>query len=149
MRNCKNNVKKPTSANKNSQSLARNPPDQVKTSVLELDMATVQERRYKESKEYEEFDMFHTDRNIVRDTSTSSSRRTRRVRMCRAHCSEMDAIGKSSSPSHTSGDCIQGAIEGWMTGSSASSCCAAQTDPWRPPCTMPSAVRSTPSPRPT
>jgi hypothetical protein len=32
----------------------------VKTSELELDLATVQERKY------EKFDMFHTDRNIVK-----------------------------------------------------------------------------------
>jgi hypothetical protein len=38
----------------------------VKTSERELDMATVEERKYEESKEYEEFDMFHTDRNIVK-----------------------------------------------------------------------------------
>jgi hypothetical protein len=45
--------------------LATHTPDQVKTSELELDMATVQKRRYEESEEYEECDMFHTDRNIV------------------------------------------------------------------------------------
>jgi hypothetical protein len=38
----------------------------VKTSELELDMAAVEERRYEESEEYEEFDMFHTDRDIVK-----------------------------------------------------------------------------------
>jgi hypothetical protein len=35
----------------------------VKTSELELDMAMVGERRYEES---EEFDMFNTDRDIVK-----------------------------------------------------------------------------------
>jgi hypothetical protein len=65
MRNRKNTVKKPTSAHENLQSLATNPLDQVKTPELELDMATVEERRNEESEEYEECDMFHTDRNIV------------------------------------------------------------------------------------
>jgi hypothetical protein len=38
----------------------------VKTSELELDMAMVEERRYEESEEYEEFDVFNTDRDIVK-----------------------------------------------------------------------------------
>jgi hypothetical protein len=38
----------------------------VKTYVLELDMATVEERRYEEPEENKEVDMFHTDRNIVK-----------------------------------------------------------------------------------
>jgi hypothetical protein len=38
----------------------------VKTSELELDMATMEERRYEESEKYGEFDMFHTDRDIVK-----------------------------------------------------------------------------------
>jgi hypothetical protein len=45
----------------------------VKTSELELDLATMEERRHKESEEsdeYEEFDMFHTDRNIVKGNIT-------------------------------------------------------------------------------
>jgi hypothetical protein len=34
--------------------------------VMKLAMDTVEERRYKESEGYEEIDMFHTDKNIVK-----------------------------------------------------------------------------------
>jgi hypothetical protein len=69
MRNRKNNVKKPTSAHKDLHSLAKNPHDQGKTTELELVMATVKERRYKE---YEEFGKFHTDRDIAEGHITIS-----------------------------------------------------------------------------
>ena len=62
MRNRKNNVKKPMNAHKDLHSLAKNLHDQGKTTELEPIMATVKERRYKE---YEEFDKFHTDRDIA------------------------------------------------------------------------------------
>ena len=63
MRNCKNNVKKPTSAHKDPHFFAKNTQDQGKTTELEPVMATVKERRYKE---YEEIDKFHTDRVIAK-----------------------------------------------------------------------------------
>jgi hypothetical protein len=139
MRNRKNNVKKPKSAHKNLQSLARNPPVQVKTSELELVMAMVKERRYMQTEEYEGCDMFHTDRNIV---YIPSSRRTERMRemfmmveielliisgrnptpkRCRANCSKEGAIRRNSNNSHNSGHPMQGATVGWMSGSSNNS----------------------------
>ena len=69
MRNRKNNVKKPMNAHKDLYSLAKNLHDQGKTTELEPVMATVKERRYKE---YEEFDKFHTDRDIAEGHITIS-----------------------------------------------------------------------------
>ena len=43
----------------------------MKTSKMELDMATVEERKYKESKEYEEINESHTDRDIVKGHTTT------------------------------------------------------------------------------
>ena len=112
-------------------------------------------KEYEEFKEHREFDKeFNTDRGVAKRHIAFQFKGDRedeeyKLQGCCAQCSEVDAIWKSSSHSHNSGDCTQGAMKGWMTGSSDDSYCPALTDPWRKPCTMPSAVRSTPSLRST
>ena len=74
-RNITNTVKKPRSAfnaHEDTPSLATNPIDQVKSTKMELDMATVVERKYEESKEVEVIDESHTDRDIVKGHTTTN-----------------------------------------------------------------------------
>ena len=48
--------------------------------------------------------------------------RTPTPKKCRSHCSEESAIRNNSSHSHNNGACMQGAMVGWMSGSSDNSC---------------------------
>jgi hypothetical protein len=91
--------------------------------------------------------MFNTDRDIVKGHITfkfkedeevpawtshggnvrnggdgADQGRTPTPKRCRAHCSKEGAVRKSSSHSHNSGACMQGATVGWMLGSSDKSC---------------------------
>ena len=61
------------SAHKDLPLPATNPIDQVKTPRMELDMATVEERKHNKSKEYEEIDESHTDRYIVKGHTTTNN----------------------------------------------------------------------------
>jgi hypothetical protein len=149
----RNTFKKPWSAHKCPRVLTipcHITIDQGKTSELELDMATVQERRNKEFEEDKEMrkhlhgpameEMFMR----VEMELLMMLGRTPPPKRCRAYCSEKGAIRSSSNHSHISGAYMQDAMVEWLLGSSDNSCWTAQTDPWRPPCTMPSAARSTP-----
>jgi hypothetical protein len=71
-------------------------------------MATVEERRYEESEEYEEFDMFHTDRDIVKGHITFKFEENK----------EDAEVPRPL----LRGACMQGAMEGSMLGSSDNSC---------------------------
>jgi hypothetical protein len=75
----RNTVKKPRSAlnaHEDLPTLATNPPDQVQTHKMGLDMAMVERRRYKEYEEdveYKEYEEFNTDRNIAKRHITSAA----------------------------------------------------------------------------
>jgi hypothetical protein len=115
----------------------------VKTTELELDMATVEERRYEE---HEEFDMFHTDRDIVkRQINFQLEENKGDAEVPRPML--RDGCNLEEFKSFTQQWRLYAGCHNEMIGSSDNSCCAAQTDPCRPPCTMPSAARSMTSPR--
>ena len=60
-------VKKPRSAletDKDMHVLTTNTSHQVKSPMMEMDMAMVEKRKSEKSEEHEEIDMTHTDRNM-------------------------------------------------------------------------------------
>jgi hypothetical protein len=72
----RNTVKRPRSAldaHEDPHTLATSPIDQVKSPKMEMDMATVEERKYEESEEPEEINESHTDRDTIMGNSTPSS----------------------------------------------------------------------------
>jgi hypothetical protein len=69
----RNTVKRPRSAldaHENPHTLATSPIDQMKSPKMEMDMATVEKRKYVESEEPEEIDEFYTYRDTIMRNST-------------------------------------------------------------------------------
>jgi hypothetical protein len=69
----RNTVKRPRSvfdAHENPHTLATSPIEQVKSPKTEMDMATVEKRKYEMSEEPEEINEFYTDRDTIMGNST-------------------------------------------------------------------------------